>query len=65
VALSSQLEAKLKAIIADERIEAVKRLTQGGPEDYAGYREEVGFIRCLDMFADWCVEANEKLVEEV
>jgi hypothetical protein len=63
MALSSQLEAKLKKIIADERAEAVKRLV-GGLEDYPTYREEVGFIRCLDTFDDWVTEANEKIEEE-
>jgi hypothetical protein len=62
MALANQLEAKLKEIVADERAEAVKRLVSG-LEDYPTYREETGFIRALDMFADWCVEALEKLDE--
>ena len=62
MALSAQLEAKLKEIVADERTAAVERLTSG-IEDYPAYREEVGFIRALDQFADWCTEANEKLDE--
>lgn len=62
MALSSQLEAVLKEIVADEREAAVERITSG-LEDYPTYREEVGFIRALDGFADWCTEANKKLDE--
>jgi hypothetical protein len=62
MALSSQLEAKLKEIVADEREQAVERLT-AGLEDYPAYREEVGFVRALDLFGEWCAEAAKQLEE--
>jgi hypothetical protein len=63
MASAPQLEAKLKEILADEREEAVMALTSGGPEDYAAYREQVGYIRALDQFSAWCAEAG-KLLDE-
>ena len=51
MASAPQLEAKLKEIIADEREETVQNLTAGGCEDYADYREVVGYIRALDEFS--------------
>lgn len=63
MASAAQLEAKLKEIIADEREESVMSLSSGGPEDYAAYREEVGYIRALDQFANWCAEAAKQLDE--
>ena len=63
MASALQLEAKLKEIIADEREQAVEILTTGGPEDYAAYREEVGYIRALDQFDAWCAEAGKQLDE--
>ena len=63
MALSAQFEAKLKEIVDGEREVAVLALTQGGPEDYAAYREQVGYIRGLDQLDRWCVEALNQLDE--
>jgi hypothetical protein len=63
MASAAQLEAKLKEIITDEREQAVGDLASGGPEDYAAYREQVGFIRALDEFGAWCAEAAKQLDE--
>jgi hypothetical protein len=63
MASAPQLEAKLKEIIAAEREQSVEELTSGGPEDYAAYRETVGFIRALDEFGAWCAEAGKQLDE--
>jgi hypothetical protein len=63
MANAAQLEAKLKEIVAAEREEAVDDLASGGPEDYAAYRETVGFIRALDQFGAWCAEAGKQLDE--
>jgi hypothetical protein len=62
MASAPQLEAVLREIVAEEREAAVERLT-GGLEDFASYREEVGFIRALDQFEEWCAEAGKKLDE--
>lgn len=62
MASAPQFEAALREIIAVEREAAVERLT-GGLEDYPTYREEVGFIRCLDSFEDWCADVGKKLEE--
>jgi hypothetical protein len=63
MASALQLETKLKEIIAAEREERVSNLADGGPEDYAAYREEVGYIRALDEFGSWCAEAGKQLDE--
>jgi hypothetical protein len=57
------MEAKLREIIDAAREEAVRDLSLGGPEDYAAYRETVGFIRALDRFDHWCVDAFKQLDE--
>ena len=62
MASANQLEAKLKEIVAAEREAAVEQLTNG-LEDYPTYREEVGFIRALDQFGEWCAEAGKQLDE--
>lgn len=62
MASAPQLEAALKEIVADERAAAVERLTSG-LEDHSTYREEVGYIRALDQFGEWCAEAGKKLDE--
>jgi hypothetical protein len=64
LASAAKFEAKLGEIIAYERAEAVSNLARGGPEDFAAYREVVGFIRALDQFPDWCTEAA-KAAEEM
>jgi len=63
MASALQLEAKLKEIIAAEREDRLADLADGGPEDYAAYREAVGFIRALDTFGEWCAEAGKQLDE--
>lgn len=63
MASAPQLEAKLKEIIDAEREEMVRQITIGGPEDYAAYREAVGYIRALDNFDHWCVDAFKGLDE--
>jgi hypothetical protein len=62
MASAPQLEAKLKEIVADEREAAVERLV-GGLADYPAYREEVGFVRALDQFGEWCADAAKQLDE--
>lgn len=63
MASAVQLEAKLKEIVAAEREQAVDDLAAGGPEDYAAYREQIGFIRALDSFDGWCADAAKQLEE--
>jgi hypothetical protein len=63
MASAVQFEAKLREIVAAEREVSVEELTGGGPEDYAAYRETVGFIRALDSVGDWCAEAAKQLDE--
>jgi hypothetical protein len=63
MASAPQLEAKLREIVAAERDEMVAGLTDGGPQDYAAYREQVGYIRALDQFTEWCAQAEKELDE--
>lgn len=63
MASSAQFEAALKTIIDDEREQAVADLADGAADDYASYREQVGFIRALDRFGEWCAEVAKKLDE--
>jgi len=63
MATGAQIEAVLKQIIADEREASLEDLANGAPEDYAGYREIVGYIRALDNFTDWWVEAMKRFDE--
>jgi hypothetical protein len=62
MASANQFEAKLKEIVDDEREQAVVRLI-AGMGDFPSYREEVGYIRALDQFSEWCVEAGKQLDE--
>jgi hypothetical protein len=59
----AQFEAMLKEIVGFERDLAIGDLAGGAAEDYPAYREQVGFIRALDRFAEWCAEVNVKLDE--
>lgn len=63
MASAVQFEAKLKELIDVQREQAAIELIGGGPEDYAAYRETVGFIRGLDTIDHWCVEAFKQLDE--
>lgn len=63
MASALQFEVKLKEIIAGERQETLEILASGGPEDYAAYREKVGFVRALDLFDEWCARVTEALDE--
>jgi len=63
MASAPQLEATLREIIAEVRADTIGELVAGGPEDYAAYRETVGYIRALDQFPEWCAEAGKKLDE--
>jgi hypothetical protein len=63
MASAPQLEAKLKEIVAGEREEAVEGLIRGGPDDYAAYREAVGFIRALDLLEELLADAAKQLEE--
>jgi hypothetical protein len=63
MAMAAQFEAVLKQRIAEERESAVEDLAKGGPEDYAAYRQTVGFIRALDQIDEWCADVTRKLDE--
>lgn len=63
MASAIQFELKLKEIVDVARETAVANIAGGGPEDYAAYREEVGFIRAIDQFDRWCIEAFKELDE--
>lgn len=63
MASAVQFEQVLSDIIADERAAVLDELAEGAPEDYAAYRERVGYIRALGLFRSWCAEAGKKLDE--
>lgn len=63
MASALQFETKLKEIVDAQRDAVIAELVSGGPEDYAAYRETVGFIRGLDQIDRWCVEAFKELDE--
>jgi hypothetical protein len=63
MASSAQFEAALKEIVEAERDQAAADLADGSAGDYAEYREQVGFIRALDQFGEWCAEVARKLEE--
>lgn len=62
MASSLQFETLLKEIIAEEREQTLEDIANG-VEDYAAYRELVGYIRALDAYGDWCAEVGKKLEE--
>lgn len=63
MASGAQFEAALKEIVEAEREQAVDDLVGGSAEDYAAYRETLGFIRALDLYGEWCAEVGRKLDE--
>ena len=62
MASAVQLEAALRESVAAERVAAVERLA-AGLDDYPTYREEVGFVRALDLIDEWCEAAAKRLEE--
>ncbi|HEY1879551.1 MAG TPA: hypothetical protein VGG68_06440 [Caulobacteraceae bacterium] len=63
MASAAQLEQALRDIVTAEREEIIDNIADGGPEDYATYREYVGQIRTLDQFTEWLAEAAKRLDE--
>lgn len=63
MALAAQFEAVLKQIVTEERELMLEDMANGAPEDYAAYREIVGYIRALDQYEEWCAEVGKRLDE--
>lgn len=63
MALAAQFEAVLKQIVTEERELMAEDLANGAPEDYAAYREIVGYIRALDQLGEFCIEVEKRLEE--
>ena len=57
-----QFETELRKIVSQKRDEVLSKLEiAGGVDDYAAYREQVGYLRALGDMGDWCNEVSLKL----
>lgn len=59
---NNQFEAELRKVVEQQRAEVLERLELGGGvPDYPAYREQVGYLRALKNFGDWCEEVRSTL----
>jgi hypothetical protein len=56
---ASDLAVVIQRRISEERNSRLTRITQGMPEDFAQYKEDVGFIKALQVIDDYINEIRK------
>lgn len=64
IGLDILFHTKMKNELEDRRVDAVARLTDGVPLDYAHYLEDVGYIRAIDQMLDFAEDLRKKIFED-